>query len=142
MEPTLYYQNKLKNLRQAIASFTQVMGVDLAKKDAFERDIYKNAAIQKFEYCIELYWKVAKLYLFHFKGIDESSPKGVLKAFYKESTMPDDVYESLLQMILHRNLLSHLYDPVQFETIFSCLKSHSSALLRALEAFSESPTKS
>jgi nucleotidyltransferase substrate binding protein (TIGR01987 family) len=135
MEQAAYYKNKLKNLRQAIGSFAKLMEIDLSAKDDFERDIYKNAAVQKFEYSIELYWKVAKLYLLNYKGIDESSPKGVLKAFYQESKMPLEIYESLLKMILHRNLLSHLYDPFQFEEIYRSLKDHSTHLMSALDSF-------
>lgn len=79
MESTAYYKNKLKNLKQAISSFVKVVDTNLSEKNEFEKDVYKNAAVQKFEYTIELYWKVAKIYLLHYKGIDESSPKGVPK---------------------------------------------------------------
>lgn len=135
MESTAYYRNKLKNLQQAISSFCEIVAVDLSKKNAFECDVYKNAAVQKFEYTIELYWKVAKLFLFIYKGIDESSPKGVLKAFYQESQLSEENYESLLKMILHRNLLSHIYDSKQFEEIYAHLKNHAGVLAEAVKAF-------
>lgn len=137
MEQALYYKNKLKHLQQAVSSFAQVVEVDLLKMTSFEQDIYKNAAVQKFEYCIELYWKVAKIYLLLYKGIDESSPKGVLKAFYQESSLQNDEYEHLLQMILHRNLLSHLYDQEQFEKIHTCLKGHAQTFQTAMRAFQD-----
>lgn len=135
MEQALYFKNKLKNLHQAVSSFVKVMEIDLSKMNSFEQDVYKNAAVQKFEYCIELYWKVAKIYLILNKGIDESSPKGVLKAFYKESQLQSNEYECLLEMILHRNLLSHLYDPNQFEKIYGHLKAHAITLQSSLKAF-------
>jgi nucleotidyltransferase substrate binding protein (TIGR01987 family) len=137
MEQTTYYDNKLSHLRQAIASFAIVMDIDLSTKNEFDRDIYKNAAVQKFEYSTELYWKVAKLYLFQNKGIDESSPKGVLKALFQESSLSLEAYEMLLKIINHRNLLSHLYDPAQFEEIYSNLKKYASTFVGALKAFTD-----
>ncbi len=137
MESAQYYKNKLKSLRKAVTSFALLMEIDLSSREPFERDVYKNGAVQKFEYSIELFWKVAKLYLFLYKGIDESSPKGVLKAFYQESNMTLETYEVFMTMILHRNLLSHVYDSEQFENIYKYLKCHSKVLLAGLELFPE-----
>lgn len=46
-------------------------------------------------------------------------------------------YENLLKMVHHRNLLSHLYDSVQFEEIYLYLKSYAHILFNALDALEE-----
>ncbi|MFQ5729091.1 MAG: HI0074 family nucleotidyltransferase substrate-binding subunit [Waddliaceae bacterium] len=135
MESTAYYHNKLKILREAIEGFVKVLKVDLSDKTFFEQDVYKNASVQKFEYCIELFWKVAKLYLSIYKGIEESSPKDVIKSFFRQTELSEQQYEALIQMITHRNLLSHLYDSKQFEEILAHFSGHGRVLMEVLEFF-------
>ena len=135
MEPTEYYKNKIEALQKAVDGFVKVLETDLSERGVFEQDVYKNAAVQKFEYCIELFWKTAKLYLSIYKGIDESSPKAVIKAFFRETDLTKQQYESLIKMIMHRNLLSRLYDPDQFEEIWSHFSEHSKVLVESLKFF-------
>lgn len=45
MEPTTYYQNKLKVLERTVDGFAQVMQVDLESMGEFEQDVYKSAAV-------------------------------------------------------------------------------------------------
>jgi hypothetical protein len=54
MEQSSYYQNKLNSLTKAITSFARLMSVNIDQKDEFESDVYKNAAVQKFECAVEL----------------------------------------------------------------------------------------
>lgn len=76
---------------------------------------------------------MAKLHLIC-KGIEESAPRPVIKAFYRESDLSLDHYEALSKMIVHRNLLSHVYDPSQFEEIYSFFKAHLVVFQKALNA--------
>lgn len=55
-------------LGKAVADFELSMRADLKKYDEQEIDWIKNVRIQKFEFCVELLWKTAKI---HIESIEE-----------------------------------------------------------------------
>ena len=73
----------------------------------------KEGVIQRFEYCFELAWKTVKDYL-EASGLVFATvtPRQVLKdAFAAKILKEGPVW---MDMIDHRNLLSHTYDSTQF----------------------------
>jgi nucleotidyltransferase substrate binding protein (TIGR01987 family) len=74
----------------------------------------KEGVIQRFEYCFELAWKTIKDYLeeggFLFVMV---TPRQVLKDAYAAKILEDG--QVWIDMLDHRNLLSHTYSPVVFE---------------------------
>ena len=73
----------------------------------------KEGVIQRFEYCFELAWKTVKDYL-EASGLVFSTvtPRQVLKdAFAAKILKEGPVW---MDMLDHRNLLSHTYDSTQF----------------------------
>ena len=73
----------------------------------------KEGVIQRFEYCFELAWKTVKDYL-EASGlvIATVTPRQVLKdAFAAKILKEGPVW---MDMLDHRNLLSHAYDSTQF----------------------------
>lgn len=74
----------------------------------------KEGVIQRFEYCFELAWKTMKDYLeeggFVFATV---TPRQVLKDAYTAKILADG--QVWIDMLDHRNLLSHTYSPVVFE---------------------------
>jgi nucleotidyltransferase substrate binding protein (TIGR01987 family) len=73
----------------------------------------KEGAIQRFEYCFELAWKTVKDYL-EASGLVFATvtPRQVLKdAFAAKILKEGPVW---MDMLDHRNLLSHTYDSTQF----------------------------
>ena len=73
----------------------------------------KEGAIQRFEYCFELAWKTVKDYL-EASGLVFATvtPRQVLKdAFAAKILGEGPVW---MDMLDHRNLLSHTYDSTQF----------------------------
>ncbi len=74
----------------------------------------KEGVIQRFEYCFELAWKTTKDYLeeggFVFATV---TPRQVLKDAYAAKILDDG--QVWIDMLDHRNLLSHTYSPVVFE---------------------------
>ena len=74
----------------------------------------KEGVIQRFEYCFELAWKAIKHYLeeggFVFVMV---TPRQVLKDAYAAKILDDG--QVWIDMLDHRNLLSHTYSPVVFE---------------------------
>ena len=74
----------------------------------------KEGVIQRFEYCFELAWKTIKDYLeaggYVFGVV---TPRQVLKDAYAAKILENG--QVWIDMLDHRNLLSHTYSPVVFE---------------------------
>lgn len=73
----------------------------------------KEGVIQRFEYCLELAWKTAKDFLE--EGgviISPLTPRQVLKEAFASKIIADG--QVWIDMLDHRNLLSHTYDASVF----------------------------
>ena len=66
-----------------------------------------DATIQRFEFTIELFWKLLKSIL-ESKGVEVLYPKDILREAYAGYLI--DHEEQWLQMLKDRNLTSHTYD--------------------------------
>ncbi len=82
-----------------------------------EDDITRDASIQRFEFCIELAWKVSKRYL----GTDTSAPKQVIREMGQAGLIDDVVL--WLQAIDQRNLSSHTYNEQLAQEVFCFAKN-------------------
>lgn len=71
------------------------------------KDIVIDAAIQRFEFSYELFWKWLKKLLFIHEGIEAQSPKQVLQNAYMLGWISDE--DLWLKMLQDRNLTSHTY---------------------------------
>ncbi|KGE03041.1 Nucleotidyltransferase [Pseudohaliea rubra DSM 19751] len=69
-----------------------------------EDDITRDASIQRFEFSMELAWKVSKRWL----GTDTSAPKQVIREMGQAGLISDVVL--WLEAIDQRNLSSHTYN--------------------------------
>ncbi|MBF0212682.1 MAG: nucleotidyltransferase substrate binding protein [Magnetococcales bacterium] len=74
----------------------------------------KEGAIQRFEFAFELAWKTLKDYLEE-QGIviQEATPRRVIKEAFSVGILDDA--QVWLEILQHRNLLSHTYDSKTFE---------------------------
>lgn len=118
---------KLIVFGEALASFDRLVNLDLAAIQNLDEtliDGLQNGKAQKFEYTIELCWKTIKEFIKTADGIDEASPKRVIKAFYLAGYLSEDNYLLLNQAIDDRNQLSHLYDPSAFNQIIARLPAY------------------
>ncbi|MFM8333955.1 MAG: nucleotidyltransferase substrate binding protein [Opitutaceae bacterium] len=74
----------------------------------------KEGVVQRFEYSFELAWKTIKDYLEHGGLVFATvTPRQVLKDAYSARILADG--RVWMEMLDHRNLLSHTYDLVAFE---------------------------
>lgn len=74
----------------------------------------KEGVVQRFEYSFELAWKTIKDYLEHGGLVFATvTPRQVLKDAYSARILSDG--RVWMEMLDHRNLLSHTYDLVAFE---------------------------
>jgi nucleotidyltransferase substrate binding protein (TIGR01987 family) len=77
-------------------------------------DLEQEGVVQRFEYTFELAWKTVKDYMEH-QGLqlDEQSPRAVIKAAFAAGILSDG--QGWIDMLTHRNLMSHTYDRARFE---------------------------
>jgi nucleotidyltransferase substrate binding protein (TIGR01987 family) len=120
----------LKNiqLQKALRTIEKLVDYDFSnlysQLDEEIIDSIKNGIAHKFEYCCELFWKAAKGYLLKVDGIDEASPKKVMKALFLTGYVDEGEYNALLSMIDDRNILSHVYSEEEFNAITKRIKDY------------------
>ncbi len=119
MESRLKY--KKEQFATAIKDFENSLGIDISKLDDDILDSVKSGRAQKFEFCAELLWKTIKVFLNEIHGIDENSPKTVIKRFYSLGYVNAREYETLMEILFDRNKLNHIYNKQQFEEIYTKL---------------------
>ena len=119
---------------EALESFVYLTSLDMAelanKLDSRIIDGLENGKAQKFEYTLELCWKAIKVALKEREGIDEASPKKVIKAWYLAGNLQEDDYLSLIAAVDDRNKLSHVYDPEEFMAIIRRLPKYADLMRR------------
>ncbi len=136
---------KLQAFAEAVESFAYLADVDIAALSATLDprliDGLQNGKAQKFEYTLELCWKTIKSFIKQHEGIDEASPKKVVKAFYLAGYIPEDEYLELIQAIDDRNKLSHIYEKREFDLIIARLPRYAGILHRALDTMRQTASR-
>lgn len=124
---------------EALENFSYLVEVDMAvlatQLDKRLIDGLENGKAQKFEYTIELCWRAIKIPLKEQEGIDEASPKKVVKAWYLAGHLSEDDYLTLIRAIDDRNKLSHVYDPEEFMAIVARLPEYANLMQRINKSF-------
>lgn len=80
-----------------------------------------DAAIQRFEFTIELFWKLLKRILAE-KGVEVTYPKDVLRQAYAGKLIDDETL--WLDMLRDRNLTSHTYNQDLADEIYANIKTY------------------
>lgn len=136
---------KIKAFQDATASFSFLARLDLAElkqKLGDERllDGMQNGRAQKFEYTTELCWKAIKSFLKEKEGMDEASPKKIIKAYYLGGYVSEDEYLQLLAAVDDRNRLSHIYDAETFNHILARLPQYATLFEQINEQLNKDTT--
>ena len=124
-----------KDLGRAINSFKSSLTVRLLNYGEIEQDLMINGQIQKFEYNIELLWKLIKAYFQEKRGIRYQFPKDNIKAFFVDERIDEETYLILIDALNSRNILSHLYKETFFVEIKPKLNGYAKAIGAAYAAF-------
>jgi nucleotidyltransferase substrate binding protein (TIGR01987 family) len=99
----------------------------------------KEGVIQRFEYCFELAWKTVKDYLeasgFVFATV---TPRQVLKDAFAAKILTEGAV--WMDMLDHRNLLSHTYDSTHFNMAVDAIHRRYLPALSALHGFLQAET--
>ena len=100
----------LKELEKAVTSLEKALKEN-------KNDIVRDAVIQRFEFCVELAWKVSKKIM----GTSSTAPKQVIREMAQNSLIKDP--SPWLEAIDKRNLSSHTYNENLAEEVFSFANS-------------------
>ena len=92
-----------------------------------ESAISRDAAIQRFEFCFELAWRVIQEHA-RDEGLDCRSPKGCVKLAFKTGWVDSEI--DWLAMLEDRNRTSHTYNEALARDVFSRLAVHLSSFRR------------
>lgn len=99
-----------------------------------ETDIIRDSAIQRFEFTLDLSWKVLKTYLEDQKGIICKSPKECFREAYKQGVI--EYEDDWLKLVDLRNETSHTYNEEYAKAIYKELPAaaeHFAVLLKAVK---------
>ena len=73
-------------------------------------------------------WKTLKLYFLEGRGITMLYPKEIIKQFFQEELITEEVYILLIDALNSRNLLSHVYNEEIYKGIEPKLKDYARAI--------------
>jgi nucleotidyltransferase substrate binding protein (TIGR01987 family) len=112
MNSDIRWKQRFDNFDRAFVLLREVCdrGVDSLSQ------LEKEGAIQRFEVAFELAWKTLKDYLEE-SGVvvNPVTPRNVIKEAFAAKLLEDA--QVWIDMMLHRNLLSHTYDIKVFEAV-------------------------
>ena len=95
-----------------------------------------DASIQRFEFTIELFWKLLKRIL-ESRGLEVPYPKNVLQAAYAGGLIDNE--EIWLQMLIDRNQTLNTYNEVLANEIYERIKVYMPAFRKSLEGLKALP---
>jgi len=86
--------------------------------------IVRDAAIQRFEYTFEAFWKFIREYLKEKEGIIANSPKSCFKEIFSLGFVDEEETVELQEMTDKRNDTSHTYKEAVAQSIYEKLKGY------------------
>jgi nucleotidyltransferase substrate binding protein (TIGR01987 family) len=126
-EKDIRWKQRFENYSKAYISL-------LESDDALENDpentFIKDSLIQRYEYTIELAWKVMKDYLEDQGFIDVTSPKKVIRKAFEEGIIQDA--SEWMAALNGRNITSHAYDETKANEIINDISEKYILLFRGL----------
>lgn len=123
--PAMDIELKLIELRRAVARLQE------AVQAGSDNSLFVDAAIQRFEFCVELAWKSLQGVLERDHGIVVASPKTALQEAFRVALLDDE--QAWLSMLRDRNLTVHTYREALAREIHSRLPGHVEQLSRLVE---------
>ncbi len=112
-----YLNEKLNQLEQAIIKWEKSL-------DAKFTDLNRDAAIQRFEFTFELFWKSVKIYLKEKEKIECVSPRSCFREIKKIFNLSESEIELCLKMADDRNLSVHTYSEKMANALYKKLKKY------------------
>jgi nucleotidyltransferase substrate binding protein (TIGR01987 family) len=117
------YKKALLSLDEALTAFKK------PNINESERKMFRDASIQRFEFCVELAWKVSKKHM----GTLSTAPKTVIREMAQAGLINSP--ELWFEFLEARNLSSHSYDEEvakKIQNIFNSFYNEAEKLLKNL----------
>jgi nucleotidyltransferase substrate binding protein (TIGR01987 family) len=129
-ETDIRWKQRLQNFRRALVLLADALEPGPPRLSLLE----KEGVVQRFEYTFELAWKTVKDYL-EAGGLTIApiTPRHVLKEAFLAKVVSDG--QIWIDMLDHRNLLSHTYDSPIFEDAVDAIAARYLAAMKDLDAF-------
>lgn len=112
-----YLNEKIEQLQSALKAWRESLALPFS-------DISRDAAIQRYEFTFELFWKAVKIYLKEQEGIDCYSPKSCFREIKNILGLSEKDIETCLRMASDRNLSVHTYSEKMANQLYEDLKSY------------------
>jgi len=127
MTQDIRWQQRFQNFDRAIVLLREPIERGVESLSALE----KEGTIQRFEFAVELGWKTLKDYLeFQGQTLATVTPRNVIKAAFGARILSDG--QVWIDMLDHRNLLSHTYDESMFDQAVIAMRDRYMAALEEL----------
>ncbi len=124
----------IENLEKSVKRFLEMYNT--YKEDntvGIFKDSVKEALVQRFEYCEELFWKVLRRYIINNMGVNVvSAPKIVYRTAAKLEILDSEIWIKFVDV---RNIASHTYAEESLDIVLSVVDEfsiYSSQLLQYL----------
>lgn len=117
----------IKQFEKAVRRLEEVLNMS-------ETDVIRDSAIQRFEFTLDISWKMLKALLEEEKGIICVSPKECFREAYRQGVVNYD--EDWIKFVDMRNETVHTYNEDNAERIYSQLPnalSHFKELLKSIK---------
>ena len=130
MNPDIRWRQRFENFDRALALLREALTNGQESLSPLEQE----GAAQRLEYTLELAWKCMKDYL-EDSGvtISPATPRQVIKEAFVAKIITDG--QTWIDMLNHRNLLSHTYDFAVFEEAIRATEDRYLPTLQALHQF-------
>ena len=130
MNPDIRWRQRFENFDRALGLLREALANGQENLSPLEQE----GAAQRLEYTLELAWKCMKDYL-EDSGvtISPATPRQVIKEAFVAKIITDG--QTWIDMLNHRNLLSHTYDFAVFEEAIRATEEHYLPTLQALHEF-------
>ena len=106
------FEATIKQFENALTRFREVMAVP-------KNDIVRDSAIQRFEFTLDLSWKMAKAFLEEKKGVVCVSPKECFREAYRQGLI--EYSDEWIKFVDMRNETVHTYKEEVAEKIYAYL---------------------
>jgi len=115
----------VKNLTRALSRLEQAIKTPVGEQDSLLID----GTIQRFEFCIELFWKMLRRALLE-NGIETGTPREAIQKAYQAKWLNDE--KLWIRMLQDRNRTSHVYEEEVAQEIFRRVPEYYEVMNKAL----------
>jgi nucleotidyltransferase substrate binding protein (TIGR01987 family) len=120
MSLDIRWQQRFENFERAF--FLLRSALENRAPEAFN-DLELEGLVQRFEYTFELAWKTLKDYLEQTGLVlPQVTPSAVIKSAFAAKLIEDG--QTWMDMLKHRNLMSHTYDDQKFRQAVAAIHDH------------------